>query len=465
MRPFRNRITLIIALSFLLLTTLVMLGFNAFAVHEIAHQQKKTMKAISRSILETLAQQGVTEQIPQEIIAELNKHVAFADRDKDISYAIISHDYRVRYRTPGFSIPLDREFIDTPHSRQFLQSVNSGGTLDDMLAQWQFLFRAEDSNYIVFVSDYGNYELVERVIEGMAIAILITLLLSVPLGVFISSKTLRPLDSIRETVLRICAGDLSARVPPTNLQDELGQLMTTLNETLAELEESFSRIRQFSADAAHELGTPLAALQGTLDACLARERDAEEYRRVLASSFEELAMLSRMIKDLLLLATPGAGRPDQFRQLELGEILRDERERLESLATAADITLDFGEIAGIEIDGEEMLLARMVRNVTHNAIRFAPAGTVVSLQVTADSGRISICVSDSGIGIAPDDHEQIFERFYQVEKSRQSGSGLGLPIARWVARFHGGDIMVASSLGDGATFTIDLPASHEVTPE
>ena len=461
MKSFQFKITCWIALGFFSLMFLILIAFNVYAIHEVAHSAKKRMKTISRSILQELASRNTPESgpVPESAIKAINAKLAFIDREGKLAYAIVSRDHDILYRTPGFNIPLDETFLARQHDRLFLQEVTSrGNELEDALSEWHFLFRYGDDGFTIFASDRGDYELLERFFEGLAAALILAFVFALPFGYLLSRKVVNPLKAIDGAARQIRAGNLLARIPARKSDDEMSRLIETLNLTFAELRDSIDRIGQFSVDAAHELNTPLTVLRGQMEVCLGRERTVQEYQTVLADSVEQIISLSRMLKDLLLLAGPGTERHRQaFSPVDLSVAAEDATTSLETIAAESNTRI----LRNIEPDvllvGDASLLKRLCYNLIHNAMRFSIAGSTVTVGLRTVDNAAVLEVMDQGIGIDPGDQERVFERFYQVDESRSAGTGLGLSLVKWIVDLHSGRIEVESEPGHGSTFRVTLP--------
>jgi heavy metal sensor kinase len=263
---------------------------------------------------------------------------------------------------------------------------------------------------------------------------------------------------------RISGEHLQERLHETGFGDELDRLAKTLNDMLARLDDSFRQIRQFSADASHELQTPLTILRGEIEVALRAPRDREEYEGVLRSCLEEIERISRLVGGLLLLARADAGvlRLD-LQPVELGELVTEVGARLGRLAAEKGLRLHLDIPGEVLVLGDREHLERLLVNLVDNAIKYTPSGGAVTLSLAESEGREArISIQDTGRGMTEEEQEQIFTRFYRAGLSRTDGGpgvGLGLCIANSIAEAHGGRIEVASSPGQGSTFTVVLPAT------
>jgi heavy metal sensor kinase len=295
----------------------------------------------------------------------------------------------------------------------------------------------------------------------MAAVFPIGLLLAGGGGWLLARRALRPVDRMAETARRISAEQLAARLEDGGANDELSRLAQTLNEMLGRLDTSFRQIRQFSADASHELQTPLTILKGEIEVALRMPRTPEEYQRILKSALEEIDRVARLVEGLLLLARADAGvlRMD-LQPVDLAQLVEDVYGQVKVLADRRKITLLFGVMEPLSIRGDYERLRQVLLNLVDNGIKYTPSGGRVTLSLQRDGEWASLRVTDTGIGLSPGDQEKIFERFYRSAEDRsrgEGGAGLGLCIARSIAEAHGGKIQVESTPGLGSTFTVLLP--------
>lgn len=459
MPSLRFRMTLWVAgLSTSVLVACIV-ALNAYLLHRVTQQSKQTFRGFAAGLAAVVrGDVAETGPLPGPARDLLDRHLAFADPAGSLSAGVFSSSGEPVYRSKGFPLSvLDLEWHQERTQLRVLE-VRSGAWIGDWFSDWRLVYRSVEGDWVVYVVDSYRFELAERVVEGSIAALLGALLLSLPAGYVLSRRILRPFHAVDEAARRIRSGDLSARVAVVEPVPEVNQLLLNLNETFAELESAFDRIRQFSADVAHELRTPLTVCRGNLEVCLATDRSPAEYQAVLAESIAELSRLSGMVRDLLLLASPGGAKQRaRFAAVDLRGVVRDTVERLSLLASDAQVKI------GLSMDrvdaawGDAALLERALYNVLHNAIRHAPPDSVVGVRVHRVGAGTAIEVTDSGPGIPADQQERIFERFYRLDPHRESGSGLGLSMAKWITELHGGRIEVQSVPGAGALFRFVLP--------
>ncbi|HXH37860.1 MAG TPA: HAMP domain-containing sensor histidine kinase, partial [Thermoanaerobaculia bacterium] len=241
-----------------------------------------------------------------------------------------------------------------------------------------------------------------------------------------------------------------------------GFLAATLNGLLERLQLAFESQRRFMADASHELRTPIAIIQGEADVALARrDRPADDYRESIEVMQRAARKLTQIVQNLFLLARGDAGSyPMSMSRFYLGEVVADCIRGMRSVAQARDIELSCTGAEDIVIVADEELIHRLVLNLVENAVKYTPVGGRVQAEVGSDDGHCMIRVSDTGVGITPADQERIFERFFRGARARPQntgGAGLGLPIARWIAELHGGELRLEHSDANGSVFVAVLP--------
>lgn len=302
--------------------------------------------------------------------------------------------------------------------------------------------------------------LLEVLVIGTALAIVAASLAAW----FSSYQALRALDNVTKAALQITsADDLSRRVPYTgNPKDEVGQLVTAFNQTLSRLENLFSTQRRFLADVGHELRTPLTVIKGNVGLM----RKIKEFDEESLDTIEdEVDRLTRMVGDLLLLAQAESGKiPLAHEVVELDTLLLEVYNQMQVLARDR-VRLTIGNIDQVLVCGDRDRLKQVIVNLVGNSINYTPKDGEVVVGLGKVSDRAQLTVTDTGPGIAAEDLPHIFERFYRGEKSRTrqkdgKGFGLGLSIAYWIVRNHGGRIEVNSVLEKGSTFCVWLPLAE-----
>lgn len=297
-----------------------------------------------------------------------------------------------------------------------------------------------------------------------------TLIISVPCmlvlavigGYLLAGRVFSPIGAMASKAQEITAECLSERLPVDNPNDEFGRLATVFNETLARLQDSFDRLRCFTADASHELRTPLTALRSVGEVGLRRGLNNSVYRDVIGSMLEETDRLALLVDNLLLLTRGDSGKlslnPELF---DLGSLVEDIVDCLRVLAEEKRQTLETQAKQAVSVKADRLTLRQAVINLMDNAIKYTAEDGRIRVTVRqTDEAQAIVEVADNGPGIAPEHSEKIFERFYRVEKDRsrdQGGTGLGLAIARHVIEMNGGRIELETEVNKGSTFRIVLP--------
>ncbi len=283
-------------------------------------------------------------------------------------------------------------------------------------------------------------------------------------GYWISTRALSPVDQITQTARTISAQNLSSRLLVPDTGDELQRLSETLNGMLERLEAAFKKITQFTADASHELRTPVAVMRTRAELSLRKARSPEEYREVIAEVLAELEKTSALIEQLMFLARADSGAETlHFTPTNVAEVLHEACHQGSALAEAKQI--GFKEQIpsdSLWILGDASSLRRLFLILIDNAVKYTPANGRVEVSLQRNDGFAVAEVRDTGIGIAEADLPNVFERFYRADKARTrelGGVGLGLSIGRWITEVHAGTIEVHSAPGSGSIFQIRLPIS------
>ena len=358
------------------------------------------------------------------------------------------------------------EMIPSDHPR--LVTVSEAGDADDRhrLAMRRVIVRPPGTEFIVVAG--SPLEPTDDELEQLRKILLYVVPLALAVaglgGWFLAQRSLSPVAVMAERARRIGVSDLTARLPVVNPGDELGQLATTINDLLGRLEASLVQQRQFMTDASHELRTPVTTTRTAAAVALQQpHRDEREYRDTLALIEQQTSRLSRVVEDMFTLARADAGRyPVRRDAMYLDEVIDELARAARVIASTRNVRIDVRCAQPAPLTGDEDLIRRLIGNLVHNAVRHAPDGSVVDVVLEADADRYAIVVRDTGAGIPPETQPYIFERFFRVDTARSreqddGGAGLGLALARWVARVHGGDVVLTRSSSAGSTFTAFLP--------
>ncbi|MFN9099754.1 MAG: sensor histidine kinase [Gemmatimonadaceae bacterium] len=290
------------------------------------------------------------------------------------------------------------------------------------------------------------------------------LLLSIAFAYVIAGRAFRPIDRIIDQVEAITDGrSLHRRLAIGAAGEELARLSATLNAFIERIEISFGALRRFTADASHELKTPLAVMRADVERAISPHASDIERAEALEEALQQLTRMADLVDSLLTLARADEGRFDLFREpIELGPLTREVIETARLLGEEAGLTIDVPQLDNAEVLGDLTRLRQLFLNLVTNAIKYTPRGGSVEITVVREATLVRVAVKDTGLGIAAADLPYVFERFWRADRVRsrateRGGFGLGLAISQWIAQAHGGTLEVQSRLGRGSTFTVTLP--------
>lgn len=300
---------------------------------------------------------------------------------------------------------------------------------------------------------------VSRLLLVLGLGLPLAVLLSAVGGSLLARRALAPVTAMADRAQGITAERLHERLPLAGTGDELERLGAAFNATLERLERSFEQLRRFTADASHEMRTPLAALRSTGEVAL-QHGDLAAAREAIGSMLEETERLTRLVESLLTLARADAGTAPVARAaVDLVELAREVASLLGPLAEERGQTVSVEALAPVTVTADRALLRRALVNVLDNAIKYGPRGSRVTVRAGGWGANAVLEVADEGPGIAAEHHARVFDRFYRVDPGRsrdQGGTGLGLAIARWAVEANGGRIELESAPDRGSTFRILL---------
>lgn len=352
----------------------------------------------------------------------------------------------------------DASIDNVPYTPGRLQYSGSWIVYDDI-----YQLKGYGEVYIRSVTDMRDVETVmqkSRFMAGVGTAAIAVL---TALGTYlIMRRSLMPLSTIMTTASHISSGNnLSRRIRPGKANDEFRELGETFNSMFDRLEDSFDSERRFTNNAAHELRTPITVILAQSE--FAAEPDCSEQDRLhaLEKINAQASHMSALTNQLLTLARADRSAvKTQATVIDMSELMEMVAMTGEDLAAERNITLKSKIEPGIKVRGDESMLIRMALNLVENAVKYGREGGHIAVTLSMKNGYAVGCVTDDGIGIAPEHLESIWERFYQVDQAKsgaERGSGLGLSIVKSVAQAHGGDVTCASELGRGSSFKFKIP--------
>jgi two-component system, OmpR family, sensor kinase len=393
----------------------------------------------------------------------------FQPVDSNLIFQVWGNERRLQIERPiGWQVPLDERGLLS--SRPVFHSTHSRDIHLRVLSVPLTSPRGP-AGVLQVALNLSMLDAAQQTLATVLVALaVVAMALAAVAGWLVTGQALAPLASATQIATRIMhADDLSRRIPLAgNESKEVAQIITAFNETLSRLEGLFTSQRRFLADVSHELRTPLTVIKGEIG-LMRKFGQADE--ESLSSVDTEVDRLTRLVGDLLLLAQAESGRlPMERKPVELDTIMLEVFHQMRTLA-GEKLQLTIDDIDQVLVSGDRDRLKQVLVNLVGNAIQYTPAGgkVILSLQKTEEQARLT--VSDTGPGIPAQDLPHIFERFYRSERSRKrtsgtqtSGFGLGLSIAYWIIRNHGGSIEVTSREGSGTTFCVWLPQLTQPAP-
>ena len=305
------------------------------------------------------------------------------------------------------------------------------------------------------------WENLENLLYILSFIIPIILIFSIIGGNFLIYKSFAPIQKVLEELKTISASDLSARLKNSENQDEINQLIMEINNLLTRLESSFKRISQFSSDASHELKTPLTVIKGELEVALRKDRNTQEYKQAIKTSLDEVVVIEQTINDLLFLAKNENDLvlSNKKELLYFDEIIDESINEIKNFAKINQIEIKFEMLDTIEFDGYSNLLKIAIKNLLKNAIQYSHKNLSIIVKSYIKNEYFYISIQDFGIGIAKDEQEKIFEKFYRTDKSRNKdsgGTGLGMSIVKKIIDIHKGKVKVTSIENQGTTVVLSF---------
>ena len=292
----------------------------------------------------------------------------------------------------------------------------------------------------------------------------LVIVLSGLLGWFLAGRALEPVNSVADAAQRITHSNLDVQIPARGAGDELDRLIEAFNHMMTRLNRSFEQIRQFSTDVSHELRTPLTVVRGQLEVALFTAQTVDQHRDAMADALEGVERLSNIVRALLMLSQAESGQLAlQKTEMNLAELVGDLVDQHQIPAEAEGVRLSAALPANCPVSADRIQIERLVSNLLGNAIKYTPAGGLVSVSLIPGFDHVKLIVEDTGVGISPSHLPHIFDRFYRVPSAdAEKGLGLGLSFVAWIAKAHGGSVTVESALKEGTRFIVLLPAGHFV---
>jgi signal transduction histidine kinase len=337
-----------------------------------------------------------------------------------------------------------------------------------LFAGWEFFAESQEEHTVnaqttdteVGMASETNLPFDHQLKELFILCIIsaVTLPLFILLIRLFGNRIFKPIEEIAHTAERIGAGDTRLRLSENQSKDEISTLANTLNHAFDRYQNLLEKAEQFSADASHQLRTPLAVIRTSGELALTQAKSAEEYREVLSNVLEETERLEHIVEQLLLMTRLSASDPKaHFVRVDPAYIANQVADRFGPLLEDRGLSFELELCEGLLIDGNEALITEAVTNLTLNASNATERGGKVTLSTYKDAENIVLEVADTGCGIPTDDQPFIFNRFHRLSDNPASGSGLGLAIVQAIAEAHGATPEISSEVGVGSQFRLRFP--------
>jgi heavy metal sensor kinase len=417
-------------------------------LQQTAAQQEEPAEEEEDTSEERIEIDAMWNQLYQHTLLSPRRHyIQILDRNSDLLYRSQSlRGYKLTYK-------------DIPY--QTINVVTTVGA-DNELIRLALMQNDYVKIFVAYPLD-PVHETINDIFYNFIFIAPLALLISIIGGWFLAHKSLRPVDELTRAAKEITAQNLSRRLPTLKVDDELGRLTEQFNDMIGRLQASFLQIQQFSADASHELRTPLTIMRGEIEVALRNQRMPKNMRDLLVSIYDELIRLSSITESLMTLIKSDTGRlVFDMQPVALDIFINQFFEEAKVLAETKKIKVKLEYSEPVRVMGDTARLKQLFLNIIDNAIKYTKPHGLVTLSLAREENNAVVIIKDNGMGIPPVEQEKIFERFYRVEHDGErseddSGSGLGLPIAKWIAEAHRGTIEVKSQERKGSMFIVKLP--------
>jgi two-component system, OmpR family, sensor histidine kinase ArlS len=456
--PVRLRITLIFSALVFIILSIVCSGIYYFSYQARLNniRTRLTNRAITTARL--LSQREIFDRT---LIQRIDSSTTIALKDK----AVQAYDYQNRRIYRYSDLPNDTLTI-TPEQIEETRTKGSYLFYSGEKEAIAYYYVAGSISIVIFVAgeDVEGKESLKSLLRILLLSFLIGNIFVLISGYFFSRGLLQPISKISQDVADISAQNLTRRIETGQTKDEWYQLSVTLNELLNRLQDSFEMQRRFIANASHELSTPLTAISSQLEVTLQREREAAEYKKVMQSIYQDVQHMNKLTQTLLEFAkASGNSGGLEIDLIRIDEILLTLPAEISKINSAYSVKLEFEDLPEEEesllVFGNATLLFTAINNIVINACKYS-LNQQALVKLSVGIHQATITVTDNGQGIPEEEIENIFQPFYRIDENRSAGGfGLGLPLAYRIIKIHKGHIKVHSVMGQGSTFTIQLPSA------
>lgn len=457
--PVRLRITILFSLL-----VLVILGLVCSSVYYISYTSRahNVRTRLANRAITTSRLLSQSEIFDFQLVRRIDAATTMAFHDKSVQAYDESGHLIYRYSEVNDTLSVDKELLENTRSNGEIYYT------EDRLEIVAYHFTENGKNLVTVVSGYDEEG--KAKLNQLALVLLFSFLsgtlITFAIGYFFSKQLLRPVRQIADEVNEISARDLTRRIDYGKSKDEWNYLTHTLNQLLDRLRESFETQRRFISNASHELSTPLTSISSQLEVSLQRNRGADDYRLVMQSVYQDVRNLNKLTQTLLEFAkASGTSGGLEIDLVRIDEIILRLPFEMAKVNAGFSVGIVFDELPAEEerllVFGNEELLFLALKNIVVNACKYSPDNKA-RVKLSVNETDLIINVQDNGIGIAPEEMENIFQPFYRVDETRTNpGFGLGLPLASRIVKLHKGFVKVESEVGKGTLFTINLPAAGQ----
>lgn len=439
--------SLIFSIVLILLSASILYGVELFLIGQSKKQVDNISQVISEKIIGTLNEQ--TDLTDSELLNEAQSNSDFNVKIADKSGKIVndSNNFDVNGVSISSYLNIAKKIeVGEKHLVVKNTKILNAGTVKAYLQVARNMEK--------------EYAFIKILFIIMAGADFIGIIISVLVGLIISRRILNPIDRITKAAKNISISDLNSRIEVGETDDELARLAATFNEMIERLKVSFEKQNQFVSDASHELRTPISVIQGYANLI---DRWGKDDKKVLQESIwaikNETENMSELVEKLLFLARGDIGSLKLNKEnFELGELIEEVIKESKMIDPEHNLSCEVNE--SIEIYADKKLSKQMLRALIDNSIKFTSKNGKIDIAAKTESDQVKIIVRDTGIGMPQNEIENIFDRFYRIDKARTKktgGSGLGLSIVKWIVEAHEGDIFAESTVGKGTSIIIVLP--------
>jgi heavy metal sensor kinase len=445
-------------LRYTVFTSVVLGAFAYFLYSEFRERVARDASLVVRLQFKELAEELEEHGTDVEAVRDyVDAHVESAAQDLRLGIRILDRDGSILLEEGGpdpFPLPTE---LPPPGTEPVLREIDLGEKypfyvsvvpVGDRLVQVIFYSR---------VFERSTRDMRDLFLYALPPMILATSLF----GWWLVRGTLRPIAQIDEAARRISASQLEERIPLAGSGDELDRLAATFNEMTERLHSGVGQIRRFASNAAHELRAPIARLRHRVEDALSRERDASADEKLLGETLADVDRVAGIVRSLLELAhTEGGLDPRQIERVDLSSLLDGVVEFFAPTADLRGVSFERRYPADLVVRGEHHWLRQLFANLVDNAIKYSNRGGRIEIEGAATDGTVQVRVHDYGRGIPPEEQARVFDPFHRASgEASIPGVGLGLALARQIALAHGGRIQLASTEGQGSTFTVLLPSA------